>query len=215
MNKKVTPNGTPYEIFVKYGGVYKSPEDRDENYLGPLVAYDGNYVGFYYYNTAPIEQSLETREYFSNLLAETIKANCDFPSCHLIATPEDFVLATDIADKLQCPVSFFEKKDRQKIQFGGNYIIFEGVCNNFFATQTMIDFIKSARGNVAAIACIINRSEKKSFCDIPVLSVIHIPTPQYRQDDPIVKKLIEECNIVWEPKKYWDFLQEEMRRGIR
>ncbi|MDD2224672.1 MAG: hypothetical protein PHP97_00720 [Candidatus Shapirobacteria bacterium] len=232
---------SPYETFVKVGGVYKSPEDRNENYLGPLVAYDDiyidvngnkkNYVGFYYYNTAPIEQLSKATEYFSSLLAETIKANLCLPSYHLIASQEDFVLVTDIDKLLLYPISFFKKRvlavadpehgkkeesflfyDRQNIQVGGNYIIFEGVCNNFFTTKQMIDLIESAEGNVIAIACVINRSKKKSFYGIPILSVVHIPTPQYRQDDPIVKKLIEECNIVWEPKKYWSFLQEEMRK---
>ena len=244
VDKKDILKGSPYETFVECGGVYKSPEDRNENYLGPLVAYDGayidangnkkNYVGFYHYNTIPIEQLFETREYFSNILAETIKANLYFSSYQLIAAPEDFILTIATADKLQCPKSFFEKKvlevaspknrrkeesiliyDRQNIQVGGNYIIFEGVCNNFFTTKEMIDFIEFTGGNVVAIACIINRSEKKSFCGIPMLSVIHIPTPQYQQDDPMVQKLIEECNIVWEPEKYWSFLQEEMRKYKR
>jgi len=234
-----------YETFVKFGGVYKSPEDRNENFLGPLVAYDGtyidvngnkkNYVGFHYYNTIPIEQSPEAIEYFSNLLTETINANIYFPSCNIIAVKQNNpTLATATADKLQCPVSFFQKEilkiadiehgkkeesflfyDRQNIQFGGNYIIFEGVCNNFFATKQMIDLIESAEGNVVAIACVINRSEKKSFYGIPILSVVHIPTPQYRQDDSVVEQLIKKYNIVWEPEKYWSFLQDEMRRGVK
>lgn len=235
---------SPYEIFVKCGGVYKSPEDRDENYLGPLVAYGNNYtingdtknyVGFYYYNTILIEQSPEAIEYFSHLLAETIKANLYFPSCNIIAVKQDNpTLATATADKLLYPISFFEKKllkiadiehgkkeesflfyDRQNIQFGGNYIIFEGVCNNFFTTKQMIDLIESAEGNVVAIVCIINSSKKKSFYDIPILSVVHIPTPQYQQDDPSVKKLMDSYNIVWEPEKFWSFLQDEMRRGVK
>lgn len=235
---------SPYETFVKCGGVYKSPEDRNENYLGPLVAYDGtyidangnkkNYVGFYYYNTAPIEQSPEAVKYFSNLLAGTIKANLCLPSYHLIASQEDFILVTGIDKLLLYPISFFEKRvlavadpehgkkeesflfyDRQNIQFGGNYIIFEGVCNNFFATKQMIDLIESAEGNVVAITCIINRSEKKFFYGIPILSVVHIPTPQYQQEDDVIQPLIEKHNITWEPEQFWSFLQEEMRRGVK
>lgn len=79
----------------------------------------------------------------------------------------------------------------------------------------MIDTIKSAGGNVVAVVCIINCFNETSFFNIPILSTIYIPTPQYRQDDPEVKKLMEEYNFVSEPEENWSFLQKEMRRGVK
>lgn len=231
---------SPFEIFVKYGGVYKSPEDRNENLLGPLVAYDRtyidangnrkNYVGFYYYNFFPIKQSTEALEYFSKLLAEAIKANLLPIHSHIfVAGQDESILATTIADVLLYPKHFLEKKvlsapdpqhgraedsilihDPKKIQPNENYIICESVHNNSDTTKEMIDFIEFNRGNVTAVACILNSSKNKSFCGVPVISVIHIPTSQYRQDDVEVKKLMDAYNIVWEPKKNWAFLQREM-----
>jgi len=242
MNKNKILEGTPYEIFAQYNGLYESPKDKLGNYLGPLVFYAGtyideneekkNYVGFCYFNVAKIEQLPETREYFSNLLAKKIQTDFNF-HCHLVAAPMGgIIFATATADKLLFPVSFFEKKvskvadpengikekselvyKRHSIQLGGNYIIFEDLCNNFSTTQKMIDYIKSAGGNVVAIACVINRSNKTSFGDVPVISAIHLPSPEFKQDDKEVQKLMKDCNFVTEPKKDWDFLKKEMEKG--
>jgi len=236
---------SPFEIIVNLGCVYKSPVDRSGNYLGPpLIAYnrtyfdiDGkqkNYVGFCYYNTDLIKQSSEATKYFSNILAEKIKANLPLHRHIITAQQEDFILTSTIADKLSYSKSFFEKKvlaapDPQNgrkedailvygdknIQVHRNYIIFEGVYNNSDTTQKMIDLIKSAGGKVAAIACIINISKKKPFRGIPILSVIRIPTPQYQQNNPYVQKLMENNNITWDPERYWDFLKNEMQKWKR
>ena len=102
---------SPFEIIVNLGCVYKSPVDRSGNYLGPpLIAYnrtyfdiDGkqkNYVGFCYYNTDLIKQSSEATKYFSNILAEKIKANLPLHRHIITAQQEDFILTSTIADKL-------------------------------------------------------------------------------------------------------------------
>ena len=231
---------SPFEILVNLGVVFKSPEDGN----GPVVFYDRtyvdangnikNYVGFHYYNTAIIEQSPEALEYFSHLLAETIKVNLP-PYRHIIAgQQEDSVLITAVVDKLLYSKAFCEKEvlapadlkhgrkedsilffNQQNIQPNGNYIVFEGVYDHSDTTKQMIDSIELNGGNVVAIACIINSSEEKFFCDIPIFSVVHIPTPQYHQDVPEVKKLMEAFNFFSDPKHDWLSLKKEMKPGTK
>jgi len=230
--------GNPYQTLVNYDGLYESPKDEHGNYQGPLVAYAGkdpdgkNYVGFSYFNVAQVEQFPESRDYFTSLLAEKIKFQFDFP-CHLIAAPMGgltFCIST--ADRLNYRSSFFEKKvttvadpeygvkeesglvyNRHTIFQGEKIILFEDLCNNFSTTQKMVNLMRSKGGDVVAIACVVNRSSKTSFNGIPVVSIIHIPTPEYSQNDIAVADLVQEGKVIWKPKSEWPLLREAMKNN--
>ena len=76
----------------------------------------------------------------------------------------------------------------------------------------MIETLKGMGAEVVAIACIFNRSNKDELMGIPVIPVVHMPIPEYRQDDPEVKSILESGNIVLSPKKEWSRLKEAMQK---
>jgi len=230
------PKIDPYKLFVSYNGLYESPKDERGEYKGPLVAYAGkdpsgkNYVGFSYFNVAKIEQPSRSRAFFANLLAKKINDKIGVPN-HLVAAPMGgIIFSVTTADILNCNVSFFEKKitklanpengtkeesklvyNRHEIAPDESVIIFEDLCNNFSTTQKMVDFLRSMGVKVVAIACVLNRSPHLTWKEIPIISAIHIPTPEYKQTDSEVIKLIESGQIVWKPKAEWGRLKEAMK----
>jgi len=84
----------PLQTLHNLKGYYKTPEDKNGNFVGPLVAYSGtykgpqgetNYVGDIYFNLAKIEGHSKTLTYFAKLMkkqlrkfeeANNIKINC-------------------------------------------------------------------------------------------------------------------------------------------
>jgi len=75
--------GRPLETLVNLQGHYQSRKDPDGKFLGPLVAYSGqydsptgkkNFVGDVYFNLAVIEDSPQRLEYFAKLMADKIRA---------------------------------------------------------------------------------------------------------------------------------------------
>jgi hypothetical protein len=77
----------------------------------------------------------------------------------------------------------------------------------------MIGDIEAKGASVAAIVCLINRSSRESFCGIPVVSVLYLPTPEYSQDDPLVINLVQEGKVVWKPKAEWSKLKAAMENN--
>ena len=85
------------------------------------------------------------------------------------------------------------------------------------STQKALSLIERHGTRVLAIACAINRSfplaktyRSKSGYEIPIFSVVEVPTPQYRQDDPLVAEAIRQGNISWKPKTEWSRFDEAM-----
>jgi len=237
--KRFIVPGSPLETLKLCGGYYKSPQDEGGNFLGPLVAYAGdyydnpgfkNYVGFEYFNFARAEAEPTVRRHFANLIADEIK-RVGLSCTAVIGAPMGSILiAGDISNYLQCRTIFAEKKvvalanpekrekekseliiDRHEINAGDNIIIAEDVCNNFSTTQKLKDLIESKGGKLIAIVCAFNRSGKTEWEGLPVLSALFIPTEQFKQDNPMVAKLIEQENIVWKPKVEWERLMGAMR----
>jgi orotate phosphoribosyltransferase len=107
---------------------------------------------------------------------------------------------------------------RHGVEVGANYAIGEDVCNNFSTTEQLITLIMSLGGYVAAIVCGLNRSltvdnfysSQAAGRQIPVISLVRKPIPEYRQDDPAVMDDIKIGNVVWKPKNAWDQLMEAM-----
>lgn len=230
-----------YSMFVAADGLYESPKDKFGNYKGPLVPYAGtypdgngnklNFVGFSYFNIAKIEEYCFTRTPFANALVGKI-STFGRPNILIGAPMGGIIFATTIADMLSCSIAFFEKKitelgdstkgtkekselifNRHCLNKGDKVILLEDLCNNFSTTDKMIDLVFSQGAEVTAIACILNRSKLESWKGIPVITLLHIPTPEYKQTDPEVQHLIATSKIVWKPKQEWTKLREAMQNG--
>lgn len=225
-----------YKTLVEYNGLYESPKDKKGQYKGPLVAYAGiekttnkNWVGFAYYNVAKVEQPFKSRAVFAKILATEIRSLFGVPKMIIGAPMGGIILAVSTADQLECDVAFFEKKttkladpdnhikeesdlvlNRHDLNFS-EVILFEDICNNFSTTDKMIDIVNTKGGKVIAIVCVVNRSPHDEWKGKPVVSAIHIPTPEYSQTDPMVSKMIKAGNIVWKPKGDWDKLKKSMK----
>jgi orotate phosphoribosyltransferase len=225
-----------YQLLKDCDALYESPKDENGKYLGPLVAYAGldengkNFVGFHYVNIAQAEQEYLPRVELSKMMAEKITQVVGKPDRLIAAPMGGIVFSVSTANVLETKVSFFEKKfirlndqeknireeyelvyKRHNLNPGEKVIIFEDLCNNFSTTQKMIEMLKELGAEVVAIACIFNRSDKEELMGIPVISVMHIPIPEYKQDDPAVKEILESGNIVLSAKKEWTKLKEAMK----
>ncbi len=225
----------PLEVLRRCGGYYCSPKNQMGEYLGPLVAYAGkyetedgpkNYVGPNYFNFAKAESDPEALPYFASLIGEEIAKKDLKPDIVLGAPMGGLLLAGAIGQHVKSKVIFSEKKitslanhesgskeqsehliNRHEVNPGDKIIIIEDVCNNFSTTEKLVELIKSQGGEVIAIACAFNRSGKKEFNNLPVLSAVFIPSIQFRQDDPEIRRLVEEDKVVWKPKHEWDKLK--------
>lgn len=216
----------PYQTLVNYDAVYQSPISTTGEFLGPLVGYAGtytddqgekkNYVGSAYFNMAKVEEDPDTKFFFADDLADKLIATNIKPQVLIGAPMGGIIFASAIADILDKRTAFFEKKDtglvfnRHTLNKRDKVVLVEDVCNNFSTTDKMIKIIIDMGAKVKAIVCIFNRSSHDTWKGIPVISVIHKHTPEYKQDDPKVKKLIDDCNIVWKPKEEWPFLKKVM-----
>src|SRR3989344_3668274 len=109
---------------------------------------------------------------------------------------------------------------RHAIALGLRYAIVEDVCNNFSTTAELVKLIESCGGTVSVIVCLLNRSltVRKLFTiapggsSYPVVSLVDVPIPEYRQDDPAVANDIAAGNVVLKPKNEWPRLMEAMAR---
>lgn len=226
-----------YQILKDCDALYESPKNENGKYAGPLVAYAGidengkNFVGFHYVNIAKAEQNYSSRIELSKMMAEKIVQVVGKPDRLVAAPMGGIIFAASTSNFLECSVSFFEKKvtrladednntreeseliyKRHNLNPGEKVIIFEDLCNNFSTTEKMIQTLREMGAEVVAIACIFNRSNKDELMGIPVIPVVHMPIPEYRQDDPEVKGILEAGNIVLSPKKEWPRLKEAMKK---
>lgn len=107
---------------------------------------------------------------------------------------------------------------RHGIEEGMRYVIVEDVCNNFSTTETLIALITGLGGKVIGIACELNRSldvvdsypSKVAGREIPVVALLQMPIPEYKQEDPAVAEDIKNGNVVWKPKDEWPRLMSAM-----
>jgi len=136
-----------------------------------------------------------------------------------------FELATADSREVSQPVF-----GRHTIEKGQRVIVVEDVCNNFSTTNLLLGRIMLLGGIPVAIASFLNRSLtvddvytakrelRPDFADIPgleglqlpVISLVRQPIPEWRQDDPAVAADIAKGNVVWKPKDKWDDLMLAM-----
>lgn len=123
------------------------------------------------------------------------------------------------ADKKVIEVATEGRRERSKLIFGRHTVepgwkvaIVEDVGNNFSTTDKAIELVEGAGATVVAIICMINRSPNGQCIynyngrGIDILQAVHIPTQEYRQDDPHVAEDVKAGRVVWKPKDNWDEL---------
>jgi len=221
------------EILRRCGGYYGCPKDAAGKRLGPLVGYAGKYdgehqwVGEVYFNFAMAEQYPQAMAIFAFDLANIMRAQ-SVDVGHLLSAPMGgIVFGFNLARELDRQFAFAEKKitvvttadarevseltlKRHEIQSGSKVVLVEDVCNNFSTTEKIRDLLESVGASLAGIACVLNRSPETSWEDVPVMSLLHIPSMQWKQDDPAVAEDIAAGNVVWKPKNEWDKLAAAM-----
>ena len=108
---------------------------------------------------------------------------------------------------------------RHEIKPGDDVAIVEDVCNNFSTTDKLISLIEKSGGKVTVIVCLLNRSltvdydylpAGRSSGVIPVCSLVRLPIPEFKQDDPAVEEDIKNGNVAWKPKDEWGRLMAAM-----
>jgi len=229
------------KVLKECDGYYCSLKNPDNSYCGPLVGYAGtyedengkkrNYVGFEYFNFAKAEQKPQFRNWFARAIKEKlIQANIAFDV--LAGAPMGgIMLASELGGISSKHTIFAEKKviaaanltegqkekselviDRHELRAGDKVILVEDVCNNFSTTEKIQKLIEDRGAILMAIACAFNRSGKKEWNGIPVISACYIPTQQFKQDAPEVIQHLAAENIVWKAKSKegWAELREAM-----
>lgn len=202
---------------VGYAGTYK-----DETSGETL-----HYVGDVYYNFAKAEEFPRVIDFLARTLSAKIqrKLGHDTEIDYILGAPMGgIVIGSNLARVLDCRFVFAEKKvtkiatakrrgesvlilKRHEIEREARVVLAEDVCNNFSTTEKIWDLIESTGAYMVGIACELNRSRVDNFERLPVISLLHISTEQYRQDDEEVAADIKAGNVVWDPKKEWDRLQ--------
>lgn len=237
---KSAAEATPFEIddpplviLRKCGGYYECPKDDSGTRLGPLVGYAGKYdgvhqfVGDVFYNFARIERCPRALDTVSAMLASKLHDTEMAVDCILAAPMGGLALGSDMARQLDRQYVFPEKKTtalategareqsslvfgRHEIQKGSNVLLVEDVCNNFSTTEQVQDLVMDAGAQLAGVCCFLNRSRETRWNALPVISLVHVPTAQYQQDDPEVADDIASGNVAWKPKNDWDRLMAAM-----
>lgn len=220
-----------------------------QNPIGPLVGYSGRYhdeasnqnpqyVGYCYFNLARLEQHPHVEAFFAAGLARLVKES--FPTLHGIVSVPDggTILGYGVAGQLPdvwfvgmqkktVELATATTKEQTKLVLGRHEIIGENMqvvlcedlVNNFSTTDKAIETVEGAGARVVGLICGLNRSEKTDYNGLPVVSLVHKPTPQFRQDDPAVVEHIEAVGFLGDVKPNWATVAKAMAkakaRGIK
>lgn len=203
-------------------------------YVGRYDDGQGNmkqYVGKVYYNFARAEQYPHVLEHFARGLAHRLAQTVAFDL--VVGTPMGGILiAGDVSRLTDSRRIFCEKKtvapdsaagrevtklvvERHEIRHGDRVVVCEDLVNNLSTTEQVKALIEEHGGTLVAIACVLNRSPHCYFSaadarEIPIVSLLHLPTEQFRQDDPKVAFYIEAGQVLWKPKHRWAELKAAM-----
>jgi orotate phosphoribosyltransferase len=222
------------ETLKMCGGYYKCPKGENER-LGPLVGYAGKYdapdgskkqwVGEIYANFAKAEKYPEVLFHFATCIKGPdlgVDVFCGAPvggysfaemlglvrgGQAIKAEKKTIALATETMRE-QSKLVFA----RHEIESGLRYAVVEDVCNNFSTTDELIELIKSSGGEVVGIYCLLNRSLTTGgvYKGIPLISLVRLQIPEYKQDDPYVVADVEAGHVVLKPKDEWAKLMGAM-----
>ena len=225
----VDETGQPVGPLVGYAGTYRVPYDGFEHY-----------VGLAYYNYSMADQWPAVNRWFARCLVNGPMKGHEVQSTELYRWQDKMVIlgaplagikfSAALAEELGCRHIFAEKKvlkagrpgerDEEELRMlrydihpGDLVFIGEELVNNLSTTKELVVMIENAGAIYMGITCVINRSwpEVRAFMDKPIYSVLHVPTPQYRQGDPlIVAALASGQSIIGKPKYDWATLKAAM-----
>jgi len=197
----------------------------------PLVGYAGdyvadpvtktrlNYVGTKYYNFAMAEQWPFVIEHWAEIINK--RDFLDGQATFLGAPMGGIIFAYEIARQHFGSRSVYAEKkvtalktatEREKSSMimsrhillsGGGVWVVEDVVNNLSSAEKNKGLIEQAGAEMKGIICVINRSPESTWNGLPIHSVLHLPTEQYRQDDPKVKDRIAAGKVFMKPKDIW------------
>ena len=174
-------------LWIRCGGYYECPQDRQGKRLGPLVAYAGtynhedrecHYIGDIYYNFALVEEHPNALDYFANNLGAQL---AKYKITAVVGAPLGGLgLAQALSRILQCRFLYAEKEilevarsgrkeksrliwGRHQVEAGDIVVIVEDVCNNFSTTEKLRELIINRSAKVVAVVCALNRSGHPDF----------------------------------------------------
>ena len=235
----INDNSGFFDPLHRLGGYYICPKDADGRRLGPLVGYAGKdeqgrqKVGDIYANFAKMEEYPRILSFYGSLLLvrcdhlflRAVDVFCGMPMGGValsgLLALERWKKSIYLEKKVLVPETPTTREaselvlGRHEIQKGAHVVLVEDVVNNYSTTAAAIELLNSAGAEVIGISCLLNRSETEVYekANLPVISGIWKPMPQYTQDDPAVADDIARGNLVAKPKRKddWARLQAIMR----
>lgn len=229
----------PLQTLTNCGGFYEAPSTGPlVGYAGTYPDANGetkHYVGQRYFNVAQAEQWPDVMENFSFRVWDMIGSSLQ-PNVILGAPMGGIIFGAALASQFGCRFVFAEKVHvldgidgqrskeslalaRHEIYPGERVGIAEDIANNFTTTAQLIELVVAAGGIPVFLACVVNRSNQTEYVasgrdPLPVISLVHRPTPQYRQDDPVVADLVAAGHVAWKPKYEWTRLKAAMDQSV-
>lgn len=209
---------------VAYNGTY--PTGKIGENEQPVVK---NFVGAEYYDFAFAEKLPAVRRYFAYKIAEEIlSGDIPQPEIFMGSAYGGILLAGSLGDIFSgSQVVFTTKKvleakttrskeksvsalERHELPAGKKVFIVEDVSNNRTEVDRMISLAEEYGCEVIALVCAFNRSKETEYKNLPIISACHIPTEQWRQEDPTVADHIYAGNIELSPKNNFPSLLHAM-----
>ncbi len=228
----VDHEGNPSGPIVGYADKYDLGDGQEKNY-----------VGLAYYNYSMADQWPAVNRWFARCLVngpmkadEAVSAESHRwqPKMVILGAPwAGIKFSTAVAEELGCRHIFAEKKtlkvglmagerDEEELRMlrydlhpGDLVWIGEELVNNLSTTKELVAIIEEAGAIYMGIMCVINRSwpEVRQFMGKPIFSVLHVPTPQYRQDDQFITAALDRgLPIIGKPKHDWEKLRSAMEQ---
>lgn len=191
----------------------------------------GSYLSLIHYNLAPLEQNPHVVNHFSIALRDKVveqlgnrQKSGDKTIDRLVVIPQtEFGII--LAYHLGCGHAKPEKQvvrpatdhqlaqyelvfRRHRLERGQQVAIFDDVGNNFTGVYKLLTLLGQLHCQLVAVICIVNRSHQRClplpcYGDVPIISLLHRPTLQYRQDDPLVAAEFSKGNVEGDPKGSW------------
>lgn len=209
---------------VGYAGKYPAPDGKEKQWVGDIYA-----------NFAKADEYPHVLTHYARRMEDKLRPILDHVGIFCGAPIGGYSFAGTLgvvysrrvikAEKKVTALATADTREQSELVFARHsierdvlYAIVEDVCNNFSTTEKMIALIMSFGGEVTAITCLLNRSlefadyyaSKVAGRNIPVISLVRLPIPEYRQDDPAVAEDIRSGNVAWKPKDEWPRLMQAM-----
>ncbi len=218
------PDGRLLGPLVGYAGQYDAPDGTKKHFVGRV-----------YYNFAMAEQWPHLLTFFANGVRVAMRSRMSddsYTSLFVGAPMGGIRLAGELGRVYGKRAIFAEKKvtaaatgnqreksmlvwGRHSPEAGDHVVLVEDLVNNYSTTAELVALVEQAGAEVIAVACAINRSPEDHYHapdgrEIPVASYLHIPTEQFKQEDPAVAEYIAAGQICWKPKLEWVKLEAAM-----